>query len=104
MYKLDVSQCDINDISKLETENEYECDMIDKDGIPCGAIYSRLQALTMHQRSSANHVHQHVSIADLVVGNACIFCETILASRAMAIQHVKNSIKTKKCKNRKNIW
>ena len=97
--KINTHEIDAYATSKLNDEDvEYVCDMLDEHGELCGATFSNKQALIMHQRGSNKHKANHVTLADLVVGNACIFCETALASRHSAIQHVRNSIITGRCK------
>ena len=95
---LNVHEIDANVTSKLtDDDTEYVCDMLNEQGEVDGATFSNKQALVMHQRSSNKHQATHTTTADLVVGNACIFCDSILAARNSAIQHVRNSVITGKC-------
>ena len=63
-----------------------------------------IQAVKSHQRFAANHKDVGTVLVDsVVVNNVCPFCETVLASKACAIQHVRFALKSGKCAVNKGL-
>ena len=76
----------------------FVCDCADMHGNPCTAYFRSQQALAMHIRCTTGgthgHVHDHVRAA---ICNQCPFCKHIFASVRVAQNHIRNSLRNRRC-------
>ena len=83
-----------------DSELPYVCDKVGEGG-SCGARFGSYKALALHVRTK----HKAGNVQALVViTNQCPYCETVLASRASAVQHVRGAFKQGKCAVERAKW
>lgn len=79
--------------------NVYKCFVKTIHGQPCTSCFKTPKALSMHLRTSKQHDStQYISIPSIVKVNQCCFCESVLKSKQVAVNHVRNSLMSGHCR------
>eukprot|EP00973_Karenia_brevis_P032330 4455240-Karenia_brevis.AAC.1 len=77
-----------------EQDDPYICDAIMPNGSICGAQFKTENGLRLHVQNTKKEVHPRMDshmLSSLVLTNVCIHCETTLATRQVAIRHVRQA-------------
>lgn len=77
-----------------DIEFPYMCFAEDENGAPCTSRFVVGRAYRAHVRQA--HSVKHL-VAECVVTNACLYCSSTFASRAIALRHMKGAIQSGQC-------
>ena len=75
----------------------FKCPEVDDHGQVCMAVFRSRSALQQHRLQCDTGTHRYNLLSSLVLSNRCIWCNSLFASKAAAIQHVHNAFRMDHC-------
>ena len=84
---------DFPDVDNIASDRvKFKCPDVTDTGEVCGQVFPSISSLQQHRRhSQLGGEHGQLSITSFVLRPQCCFCESVFASVAAAVQHVRNS-------------